>query len=127
MATFWTTFGALFGPKSAPKGEPKMGSVLEPRPSGTQGSHARVFRNYTRGVEKLLELELYSPKEREGLLRRTQAVPGKSTPDRSTAKKGPVKLPLGAALGEPWGKGSPRAGLNIRWSRGASKWSRKAV
>ena len=45
---------------------PKMEPLLEPRPSGSQGSRACVFRNYTRGVERLLELELYAPKRREG-------------------------------------------------------------
>ena len=42
-----------------------MGQLLEPPCAGSQGSRPHVFRNYTRGVEKLLELELYSPKERE--------------------------------------------------------------
>ena len=45
-----------------------MGPVLEPRPSGSQGVGGCVFRNCTRGVQRLLELELYSPKEREGFL-----------------------------------------------------------
>ena len=70
LATFWTTSAALVGPifgaQNCSRRGPKMGPLLEPRPPGSQGSATCVFRNYTRGVERLLELELYSPKEREG-------------------------------------------------------------
>ena len=63
---FWTNFGVHSGARNCSRRGPKMGPLLEPRPSGSQGSRPCVFRNYTRGVQRLLELELYSPKEREG-------------------------------------------------------------
>ena len=44
-----------------------MGPLLEPLGAASQGSGSCFSRNSTRGVERLLELELYSPKEREGL------------------------------------------------------------
>ena len=62
----WVHFGVHFGAKNCSKRDPKLGPLLEPRPTASQGARARVFTNYTRGVERLLELELYSPKEREG-------------------------------------------------------------
>ena len=45
-----------------------MGPRLEQRPSASQGSPRLVFANFTRGVERLLGLEIYSPKEREGCI-----------------------------------------------------------
>ena len=69
LTTFWTTFGALLEPilepKSAPEGDQKWDHFWNHlrRISGVSRSR---FRNYTRGVERLLELELYSPKKREG-------------------------------------------------------------
>ena len=69
LTSFCTTFGALLkahlAVKIGSRGGPKMGSLLEPPCPASQGSRAHAFRNYTRGVKKLLELELYSPK-REG-------------------------------------------------------------
>jgi hypothetical protein len=43
-----------------------MGPLLEPLGAASQGSKGCFSRNSTRGVERLLELQLYSPKEREG-------------------------------------------------------------
>ena len=45
-----------------------MGPVLEPLGAASQGVGSCFSRNSTRGVERLLELELYSPKEREGYI-----------------------------------------------------------
>jgi hypothetical protein len=44
-----------------------MKPLLEPPPFASQGSRNCFSRNYTRGVERLLEFQLYSPKEREVL------------------------------------------------------------
>ena len=62
----WTNFGVHSGAQNCSRREPTMGPLLEPPCSASQGVGGCVFRNYTRGVERLLRLELYSPKEREG-------------------------------------------------------------
>ena len=62
---FWTNFGVHSGAKNCSSRWPKMGPLLEPPCPASQGSRPRPNRNYTRGVQKLLELELYSTKERE--------------------------------------------------------------
>ena len=62
---FWGTFGVHFGAKIGSRRGPKVEPLLEPLGAASQGSGSCVFRNYTRGVERLLELQLYSPKERE--------------------------------------------------------------
>ena len=66
LATFGALLGPIVGPKSAPKGDQKWDQFWNHVPPGTQGSRPSAFRNYTRVVKKLLELELYYPKEREG-------------------------------------------------------------
>ena len=66
LERFWANLGVHFRAKNCSRRGPKMGPLLEPPCAASQGSRPYVFRNYTRGVEKLLELELYSPKEREG-------------------------------------------------------------
>ena len=63
---FWTNFGVHSGAKNCSRRGPKLGPLLEPRPYASQRFRACVFTNYTRGLERLLELEIYSPKEREG-------------------------------------------------------------
>ena len=66
LITFWITFGALLGlilgPKSAPEGDQKWDQFwnhVPPRLRGPQPAFSGIIR-------RLLELELYSPKEREG-------------------------------------------------------------
>ena len=62
---FWGTFGVHFGAKIGSRRGPKVEPLLEPLGAASQGSASCFSRNSTRGVERLLELQLYSPKERE--------------------------------------------------------------
>ena len=43
-----------------------MGSVLEPSDAASQRSGSSEHRNETRAVKKVLELEIYAPRERHG-------------------------------------------------------------
>ena len=63
---FLANSGVHSGAQNCSRRGPKIGPLLEPGCPASQGSERCVFRNYTRGVQRLLELELYSPKEREG-------------------------------------------------------------
>ena len=68
IINFWTNVEAIlgghFGARIGSKTEPKMGPLLEPSAPALRGpNNAKTGRM----VKRLLELELYSAKEREGL------------------------------------------------------------
>ena len=63
---FWSSFGTHFRTKIGSRRGPKMGPLLEPPALHLRGP-ALTFSGIIRGVERLLELELYSPTKRDGL------------------------------------------------------------
>jgi hypothetical protein len=61
---------AILGSVSEPKLTPNLNNIwnqLETSCAKSQGSERSGFTKFAKGVEKLLELELYFPEQREGL------------------------------------------------------------
>ena len=63
---FWGILGSILGPTLAHKWNSKWDQFWNPQVPADKGSGRSENRKETRVVQKVLELEIYSPKEREG-------------------------------------------------------------